>query len=387
MSGGDAFALGREALEAGRHAIALEHFTEAAGDAPNEAERLASMAHAAHINLILERPYEAIVWTERLREESPSPDQANLLEAIADVRVDDAEAALALLDVVKSPDTEHFTYERSLPQLVRTEALTALGRVDEANAALLAAIDDEPDAPVVWRTVARLAESGFDLGAATDRLPHDALTNAVAGLLDAPVAGAERVLDTLWARWPGDKTLLAAMATIGNRLPVPRALEWSGRLRAAGLANECPLLGVAASDDRAARERVRAAAAAAATFGDERARALLELAATGVADGELGETLEEVFALAPDLADSFVVAAASTGRRALRVAAALEEAGTVEPAVAVARHGMELTTGQPDEWRRAVVESLDDQALQRLADHAREVGADDVATALRQVGV
>ena len=388
MTGDDAFAEGTTMLEQGRHAIALEHFSAAAGSSEDAELRLAAMAHAATLNLTLGRPHEALVWIELLREEAPTTDQADLLAAQAETRLGNGEEALALLERVRSPDTAHFSYEPSFVPLLRCEALASAGRVDEAVSSTLTQIAGDPASPGLWRLLARLldGEDGatVDISAAVDGLPEASLSSATAGLVDAPIGGAQRVVDALWRRWPGDRRLLALLATIGHRLPVPSALEWSGRMRGAGHGEHCPLLGLAASPDRHPRERVRAAAAAGRTFSDERAAGLLELATTAVVDDELAEAFEEVLALAPDLAESFVVAAAQTPRRALLVAGALDASGNVEPAVALARHAVELTTGQPDEWRAAVAAAFDD--VEPFAAKAQAVGADELAAALRKAG-
>ena len=380
-----AFDQGRGVLNEGRFAIALEHFTVAADEDDDPAVRCAAMAHAAEINILLQRPHEALVWAERLREESPAPDQADLLAAQAEARLGNGAAALALLDGVDDPNTKYHSYATDFVALLRAEAMAAMGRYDDAVELASATVRREPDDPAAWRLLARLLtdepSAEVDLAAVVADIPEGALHAAGGGLVEAPIEGAERVAAALWERWPDDTRLLATLATIGHRLPVASALEWSARMRAAGHGEHCPLLGVAASPDRHPRERVRAAAAAGRTFDDDRARGLMELATTAVSDEDLAEALDEVVALAPDYADSFVVAASQTARRALIVAAVLVMTGNDEPAVAVASHALELTTGQPQAWDTAVVAVFDD--VEPLARAAQDAGAGDVAAALR----
>lgn len=385
MTAGSSFAEGRRLLKEGRAEIALEQFAAAADEDADPGVRAAAMAHAAEINLDLERPHEALVWAERLREEAGTPDQADLLAARAEVRLGNGEAALALLDDIVDPNTAYHTYDAAFVPLLRCDALAAAGRTTEAVEAALATAQRYPGEPAAWRILAQLisddGKKDVDISAAVEALSEESLPSAAGGLVDAPVAGAERLADALWQRWPGDTRLLALMATIGHRLPVPSALEWSARMRAVGHGEHCPLLGVAASSDRHPRERVRAAAAAGRTFTDKRARGLLELATTAVADEEITEAFDEVLSLAPDFADSFVVAASRTGRRALVVAAALDAAGNTDAAMAVARHAAELTTGQPHVWSAAVLAAFDD--VDGFARRAEEHGAEDLAAALR----
>lgn len=376
------FEAGRRALAEGRHAIALEHFTTVLGGDAEPHHRLAALAYAADVNLTLKRPHEALVWIDLLRDEAPSQDQADLLEAAAQLQLGEPDAALRLLDGVRDPGTEYADYDRHLVEMMRMEGLVAAQRPDEAVRVAATAAAEADQSPALWAAIAGLAtDASLDVGPIADAVPAASLEIAGAGLSNGPPAGCERVVDALWQRHPGSRPLLAVMVTVGHRLSLPRALEWSGRLRAEGLGTHCPLLGAAASDDREPAERVHAAAVAGATFDDERARALLELATTAVADDDVPSVLADLIQLAPGYADSFVVAAAQTPRRSLLVALALEGTGNTGPALAVANHARELTTGQPDEWRAVVASTLVD--VEDLAGPADRAGDATLAQALR----
>ena len=378
----DAFEAGRRALDEGRHAIALEHFTAVIESGVDDRRRLAALAYAANVNLTLKRPHEALVWVDMLRDEAPSQDQADLLEAAARLQLGEPDEALRLLDGVRDPGAEFAIYDRHLVEMMRMEGLVASGDPDQAVAVAVTAAAQPDQSPALWSAIAGLAtDLSLDVGPIADAVDAEALEIVGAGLSDGPPLGCERVVDALWQRHPGSRPLLAVMVTVGHRLTLPRALEWSGRLRAEGLGNHCPLLGLAASDDREPAERVHAAAVAGATFADERARGLLELATTAVADDDVPSVLADLIHLAPDYADSFVVAAAQTPRRSLLVALALEGTGNTEPALAVAHHARELTTGQPDAWRAAVSSTLVD--VEDLAGPAERAGDKGLAQALR----
>ena len=85
-------------------------------------------------------------------------------------------------------------------------------------------------------------------------------------------------------------------------MPLLTALEWSGRLRAHGAADDCPLVRLAGERSRTARDRVVAAAVAFETFADERAYEAFAAALPDVPDAEAEAVLAELRVLAPCLA-------------------------------------------------------------------------------------
>lgn len=372
---------GMEQLELGRHAIALEYFATAADDAASADDRRAAVAFAAQVTLTLGRPYEAIAWAERLRADSSTPDEANLLEASAWVAVGDGAQALALLDEVNDPDSGDTTYPPSLVHQLRCQAHGFVGNADEALVEAFTALLTDWELPEIWRALAVLgSEYDIDVTEAVARVPDEGLMRVLGWLLESPAVGTDRIVEALWERWPGDRRILALVMSLGNRLNLDRALEWSARLREAGLTNDCAVLGIAATEQRPARERVRAAAVAAGAFGDERALPLLEVATTALGDEELAATFEELLQLAPDdLFDAFIAAAATTPRRSLLLAGELLARGAASPAVALTRHAVEATTGQPAVLQAAVRQTLAAATLDRLVAELRRHGAGDVA--------
>jgi tetratricopeptide (TPR) repeat protein len=371
--------LGQAALAEGRDAIALEHFVVAADTADSREERVAALGFAAEINLGLGRPYEAIAWAERLRVEAPRADQADLLEAVARVRLGDGQRALELLDRVHQPDTAHSSYRSSSVHLMRSEALRLVSRPQEALGELVAALQADPTDADVWRSLAELCQrEDVDPAPAVAVVPHDRFAETVGQLVHAPAAGTDRILESLWAASPGDPRALVVTTYIGSQLPVERALVWSARMRAGGQARDCPLLGLAANREREAPERVRAAAVAWASFTDERAPGLLELATTTLPDEDLEYLLHQVAAIAPDLLDRFLVAGASTGPRALLLATLVLGLGSEETAVALMRHALTLDDGIEAVAALPVVQA------QALSDAADRAGAADVADVLRR---
>lgn len=96
----DELALARGAVADGREAIALEHLGRVAEESPEARERLIAVAGAAEVNLRLGRPHEALTWVDRLREEAPASDEADLLEAVARLRTGEPAEALRLAEQV-----------------------------------------------------------------------------------------------------------------------------------------------------------------------------------------------------------------------------------------------------------------------------------------------
>ena len=116
-------------------------------------------------------------------------------------------------------------------------------------------------------------------------------------------------------RNPGDARVLALVPSFAARLDSLRAMEWSARMRAAGMGRLCPLLAACgrrtrgcdrACSGRGARPRV--------VRRPPRPRAASSGRCRTLTDDELMDTLREVWAIAPMLADSVVVPAATTPR-------------------------------------------------------------------------
>lgn len=231
-----------------------------------------------------------------------------------------------------------------------------------AVAELTAGLDVDPDAlaaallrdagehhgdrvlPSAWVAVAELAETAdvADLIPLVEAVPDEQLRTVLARVHFAPPAAVDRFAEAVHRARPDDLRPLALAVDFAARLPVTRALEWSARLRAAGLGEECPLLAIAADAGAEPAERVRAAVAALATFDDPSAGELLGEVAAAVPEGWLSACLVEVFVLAPDALDAFVVGAATTPARCAVLAACLFEHEATDGALAVLGHGLGL---------------------------------------------
>ncbi|MCL4423531.1 MAG: glycosyltransferase [Actinobacteria bacterium] len=107
----------------------------------------------------------------------------------------------------------------------------------------------------------------------------------------AVASGGELSLDALDACYvnlgpKGELCVLAAAAKVARDVPSDRAVIWSQRLRAHGLALSCPLVAKSLDPTRPAIERVVPAALAAHHFSDPRALAALDLAIGELAQEE-----------------------------------------------------------------------------------------------------
>src|SRR5690606_15819726 len=115
-----------------------------------------------------------------------------------------------------------------------------------------------------------LREAGRSFGELARVLPSDGLVTGLAELNKLPPSAGDELLEALWADQPNDPKVVAAAIRVAPRLPLERALEWSARIRGAGLDEHCPLITIATDPARPPDLRVRAAAIAAGGFNDER---------------------------------------------------------------------------------------------------------------------
>jgi len=386
-SGDDAFDRGRLFLARLREEEALDWFQIAADTAVDAAVRGSAAAFVAGILLARGRPWEVGFWADVVRRNSARPDLGDLLDAAAHLQLGEVDAARALLDGVLDPTDRWFPASVTAARIARAHVCYLDGAFAEATAMVLSAFVSDPFAPDVWDAFARLcAETDFDPHDFVARIPDDRLLSVLASLRASAPVGVDRIAELVWDRHVGDPRVLALVPSFAAKLESVRALEWSARIRAAGMGRICPL--VERAEDRRvdAPERVRAAALAHASFGDGRARTAIAPAVVLLADTELAPALAEVWALAPMLADAVVVAGATTPARSLTIAAMLFEGGAPSEAYAVLVHGLSLETAE-GLTTETVVELLPLPVLDGLAAVAEGRGELDVAGILEAVAV
>jgi hypothetical protein len=385
--GNEAFDRARDYLAHLREDEALDWFQIAADAADDPAVRASAAAFVAGILLSRGRPWEVTVWASIVRNNSARPDLGNLLDAAAHLQLGEVEAARTLLENVADPTDRWFPASVTAARVARAHVLYLDGEIAGATAEVLAAFAADPFAPDVWDAFARLcAETDFDPSEFVDGIPDDHVLEVLASLRSSAPKGVDRIAELIWQRQTGDPRVLALVPSFAAKLESMRALEWSARIRAAGMGRLCPLLDRANDASVAAPERVLAAALAHVSFGDTGARSALIKAVPGLTDAELPASLREVWGLAGMLAETVVVAGATTPARALLIASVLFEGGARDEAYAVLVHGLAFDSAD-GLTTETVVELMPLPVLEGLAAVAEARGEDDVAGILEAVAV
>lgn len=382
-TGSEDFDRARELFRDERLEDALDLFEIVFYEADDPSVRVSAAAHAAQALLVLDRPHEAEVWVESVQGEPGYTDLAAMLEAAVLAHMGQPEEALARLEAVTDPNDEFSANAPESVHVLRAQVYQRLGRSEEAVAEVLAALESDVLYPYAWAALAETCtKATCDLAAVVGRVPDDQVTKVMGWLANAPEDGVDLILDSAWARWEGDARVLALAQKVAPHLPLPRALEWAARLRAAGLDDRCPLIAIATQGSDPLT-RVKAAAIAAATFGDEAARDLLVDAARSIPVDEIEGALSEMLVLSPEEAGSFLLGAASDGPRSLRLAVALQELGGTDEALSIAAHGLALASNAGVDLPELIAGEVPRDVAEALAAAADERDAPDVAELLR----
>ena len=386
-SGCEEFDHARRLLTEFRDDEALDYFEVASGCATDPAVRASAAAFVAGLLLGSHRPWEVEAWADIVRDNAASPDLGDFLEAAARLQLDDVEGARKVLARVEDPTDAWFPCSVTAARMARAHVAYLDGDIDEARAEVLATFEVDRFAPEVWDAFARLcAETDFDPAEVVACVPDDRTLEVIIALRSSAPEGVDRIAELIWARNPGDARVLALVPRFASKLDSVRAMEWSARMRGAGMGRTCPLLARAEDERVDAVERVRACVFAHAAFGDRRARELLERAAPSLQDDEVVEAILEVWTVAAALADSAVTAAATTPPRSLAIASALFERGASREAYAVLVHGLSMEAAE-SLTTEEVVRLLPVSVLEGLATEAEQRGEADVAGMLEAVAV
>ncbi len=386
-SGNEAFDRARNFLARLREEEALDWFQIAADGSDDRAVRGSAAAFVAGILLSRGRPWEVTVWASIVRDNSDRPDLGDLLDAAAHLQLGEVDQARTLLERVVDPTDRWFPASVTAARVARAHVMYLDGDVAAATSEVLAAFEADPFAADVWDAFARLcAETDFDPAAFVARIPDDHVLEILASLRASAPKGVDRVAELIWQQHTGDARVLALVPSFAAKLESMRALEWSARLRATGMGRLCPLLDRAEDRSVGAPERVRAAALAHVSFGDGRARSALSNAVPALSDDDLVTSLREVWSLAGMLAETVVVAGATTAARSLAIASVLFQGGAASEAYAVLVHGLSFESAEGLTTEN-VVELLPLPVLHGLAAEAEERGEHDVAGILEAVAV
>jgi tetratricopeptide (TPR) repeat protein len=182
---------------------------------------------------------------------------------------------------------------------IEIKSLFYLGRIAESAGRLREALE-AGQLPLTMPEMLDLLEAdGSGLGELATLMPRESMRGLLFKANEAPPAMADEILEALWNRYGAEPVIYAFAADVAPRLPVIRALEWSARLRAAGLPDRCPLVTLAANANRTPRDRAVAAAVALQMFADNRAMGPLTDALDAVPEADGAAVLDELRALAP----------------------------------------------------------------------------------------
>jgi tetratricopeptide (TPR) repeat protein len=261
--------------------------------------------------LALSRFEEAITVARRFRELCQNKGLADYFEGVAQRRIGRPELAAALFQRVEQMNNEDgFAFSDTLVIAELAGALLESGRAAEAADQLVLLVEQKPDLVNLTAALQVFAATGKSIETLVAAMPEDRLDRIGAALIMVPPSVADPMAEALFVRFGPRPLLLAAAIRFAPMVPVARALEWSARLRAAGMEGSCPLVGQALIEVLDPAERVRAAVTAHAAFGDQRAADIALSLAPGVSEASLPNVLGEVNVLNPALMASFATAAA-----------------------------------------------------------------------------
>ena len=218
--------------------------------------------------------------------ERGAPDLGDFLEAAARLQLGDGRGRAASCSPrVDDPTDPWFPCSVTAARIARAHTWRiSTATSTPPRAEVLAAFEADPFAPDVWDAFARLcAETDFDPTEFVACVPDDRTFEVLAALRSSAPAGVDRIAELIWARNPGDPRVLALVPSFAAKLEGMRAMEWSARMRGAAWAASAPCSRRAEDEHVDATERVRACALAHASFGDRRARELLERGGAGSA--------------------------------------------------------------------------------------------------------
>ena len=193
---------------------------------------------------------EALDQVEVLRRISVSQIGADVAEEWR-IAMGDPESGLALLARIppRGRDDEGMEYATHMMSAMRAEAIASLGRFSEAADVVLDTVRAEgileADLGELIDWLTKAGKSNRDIA---DALSVDDLIPVLGRLLRQPAPVADEILEGLWKRFPDRLEPLAAASKVAPRLAIARALVWSSRLRARGLASACPLPAIANDD-------------------------------------------------------------------------------------------------------------------------------------------
>lgn len=306
--------VGRALAALGRFEEAQPHFDASIVDVSGGITLRAALLFSAQ-NLVQIGEFEkAAEHARRLRDVSGRKGLALYLEGMALRRLGQSSQAVELFEQVQDMGSEDgFVFPMSMLRAELSGALLETGRAADAADQLVLLLESSPEVPVIRTALKVFAVAGKSLEDLVRAIPESRLDKVAAALVLVPPVVADPAAEVLFGRFGPKPELLAAAIKFAPLVGTERALEWSARLRAIGMAEPCPLVAQAKIGFLEVPARVRAAVTAHAAFGDTRGAALAQALAPGLHEDQIRAVINEVALLDPALLTEFALAACAPG--------------------------------------------------------------------------
>lgn len=374
----ECFDLGRSLRSVGEEARAFALFERAADLGQNVTITRGALEFAVLSLLESGQAGEAQPYLDRLRALDGGQGPARYLQGWVHVHQRAWTEALACFEGITGYDDNFTGFRAESVTLALALTYHGLGRRAEAVRAALDTLLRNDQALEAWAVLFECSEAGAE----TDAEIAASIAPARLVPLAARLGGLapslrDRLFEAVWQVRPGDRVALAVASQIAPSLRIERQVAWSGRLRAFGLHDLCPLRKLADDGTRTVAERAAALAAGLANAGSEDLEAPLERLAGLLLDDELVALLDDSLGAGSPAAGAIVVGGATTPGRCVAIVATLHAHGFTTEALAVLAHGAELDSA---ETRRC----LDAAPALRLAlqSAARRDGREDLGAVL-----
>ncbi|HEV3188522.1 MAG TPA: hypothetical protein VGZ04_10835, partial [Acidimicrobiales bacterium] len=250
---------------------------------------------------------DALVQVKVLRDMSMSQMAADVAEGTLRISMGDAQSGLSLLARVpeRGRDDDGMEYSAHMLSAMRADAMASLGRHGEAADLVLDTVRSagvlEADLGELTRW---LTKAQRPLTEIADALDVDDLLPILGRVLRQPPIVADEILEGVWSKFRDQIEPLAAASRVAPRLGIARALVWSSRLRARGLAASCPLVAIAKNAALDARVRILAGAAAFGSFGERAVVNAVHEARGQLTPAALLQSTLDIAKLAPGLLEA-----------------------------------------------------------------------------------
>ncbi|WP_459642423.1 tetratricopeptide repeat-containing glycosyltransferase family 2 protein [Kineococcus sp. NUM-3379] len=294
--------LGRSRALTGEHAKALEAFDRFDPEDDRREMVLETANSAFQAAVIVGDRQRAEHWLNVLERRGEPGERLKRHAALLLHSQGRFEEALALLNTIVDAVDRMGRQHRRVDNLqLELACLVALGRTEEAADALVAALRQDAVGLTLHQCIAHFTAADRPVRSLVQELPLSMHVNYLGQSLNLPPTVADDFLEAMWEAGHDHPRTLVAAAARATDFPVERAAAWSRRLRAAGLAEECPLREVARDQALPLRRRIVAAAVAVEEFEDVTVLPLLEQLLSEVTDDCAAAVIDDLRRQAPNV--------------------------------------------------------------------------------------